>query len=276
MRSILLATSAMLAASQPSLSAEEALNPTLNERVTFQVGAHWTNFNKEKVSSQQAGGGPEIKIDLKTLGVDDDYTSPYSTFIWRPARRFQTMLSYFGTRNSGARVLDTDITFDDVTFPAGTSLNTDFELDVYLVNVGYSLFRTERFNLGVGGGVHVVDIEVSFEGRGQAGGDPAIVFDEANEDVLAPVPNLLAYGGYAFSPRLALQGGLGWLSLSYGKYDGRLLTLSGSLEYRFHENFGIGAGYRYFDLELDIDGSNFDHSFDLNIDGPFVYAVAGF
>jgi hypothetical protein len=276
MRSVLLATAAMLAAPPPGLGAEEALNPTLNERVTFQVGAHWANFDKEKVSSQQSGGGREIKIDLKTLGVDDDYTSPYFNFIWRPTRRFQTMLSYFGTRNSGTRVLDADITFDDVTFPADTSLHTEFEFDVYLVNLGYSVFRTERLNLGVGGGVHVVDIEVSFEGRGQVGDGPSIDFAEANEDVLAPVPNLVAYGGYAFSPRLALQGGLGWLSLSYGKYDGRLLTLSGSLEYRFHKNFGIGAGYRYFDLELDIDGSNFDHSIDLNIDGPFVYAVAGF
>jgi hypothetical protein len=252
-----------------------ALNPSLHEQFTFQIGAYWADFDKEKVSSRRSDGGPEIKIDLNTLGVDDDYTSPYFNFIWRPTKRIRTILSYFGTRNSGTRTIGRDLTYDGVTFPAGTSLHTEFEYDVYLANLGYSFVRTDQLTLGVGAGVHVVDIEVSFEGRGPRSGNQS-AFLETSEDVLAPVPNLWAYGAYAFSPKLALLGDFGWLSMSYGKYDGRLLALSANLEYRFHKNFGIGAGYRILDLELDIEGSNFDHSYDLNLDGPFLYLAAGF
>ena len=56
-----------------------------------------------------------------------------------------------------------------------------------------------------------------------------------------------------FTPELAIEGGLGYFSLSYDKYDGRLFTATAALEYRITDNIGVGAGYGLIDVDLSVD-----------------------
>ena len=127
--------------------------------------------------------------------------------------------------------------------------------------------------MGVGVGLHVMDIEVAFTGVGSVGGAQKAVV-ETEEAVLAPVPNLWAYGSWALSP--STHAGLGWLSLSYGKYHDQMFTLSGNLEYRFTERIGLGVGYRLLNLNLDVDDEPFRHGFEADQYGPFAYLAVGF
>jgi hypothetical protein len=90
------------------------------------------------------------------------------------------------------------------------------------------------------------------------------------------LPNLRLHGAYAFTPTLAFEAGLGWFSLSYDKYDGKFFVGTAALEWRPHENFGLGAGYTWLDVDLDVEEDRFTDNYDFALGGPLVFAIAGF
>jgi hypothetical protein len=249
-------------------------NATLNERFSFRLGAAFLDGDtKVRASSDRLGEGTEI--DLGDLGVDGDTTSPYFAFRWRFADRWRLNLEYFGADQDGAGVAQRDLVFGDIRIPAGVRAEAEFEVDVYAAAVGWSFLRDERSELGVGLGVHVADLSAQLRGAGFVG-NVEVPFASDSEDVTAPLPNLRLYGAYAFTPTVALTAGLGWFSLSYDKYDGDFFAGTAALEWRPHENFGVGAGWTWLDVDLDVDEDRGTDTYDFNLDGPVVFAVAGF
>ena len=95
-------------------------------------------------------------------------------------------------------------------------------------------------------------------------------------DITAPLPNILGYGAYAITPKLSVDGAVGWFGLDYGDYSGNLVTLVANLEYRLTKNFGVGVGYNYVDMDLTIDKSKRKDKYDLDYKGPVAYISASF
>ena len=87
---------------------------------------------------------------------------------------------------------------------------------------------------------------------------------------------MLGFGSYAFTPKLSVEGSVGWFGLDYNDYSGNLLALTANLEYRVTRHFGVGVGYNYFDMDLTIDQSNRKDKYDLKYKGPILYMSAGF
>ena len=50
--------------------------------------------------------------------------------------------------------------------------------------------------------------------------------------VLAPLPSLSLVGGYKMADNVYVEGRVGWLSLTYDKYEGDLLSLRLAAEWR--------------------------------------------
>jgi hypothetical protein len=250
------------------------LNPTLNERFSFRLGAAFldgdTSFSS---TSNQTGLAGEV--DLGDLGIDGKTTTPYFGFRWRFAERWRLNLEYFGSDQDGAGVAQTDLVFQDIRIPAGVLAEAEFSTDIYAASVGWSFLRDERMELGVGLGLHVADLSARIRGAGFIG-DIAVPVAAERADVTAPLPNLRLHGAYAFTPTLAFEAGLGWFSLSYDKYDGKFFVGTAAIEWRPHENFGLGAGYTWLDVDLDVDEARFTDNYDFDLNGPVVFAVAGF
>jgi len=95
-------------------------------------------------------------------------------------------------------------------------------------------------------------------------------------DVLAPLPTLALGGGYRIADSLYLSADLGYLSLSIDKYDGRIFSSRTQLEWRPWERLGIGAGYQFIDLDLDVDEGRINESYNLQLDGPTLFLSYGF
>ena len=93
---------------------------------------------------------------------------------------------------------------------------------------------------------------------------------------LLQAPNLLAYGTYAFTPKLSLDASAAYFSLSYDDYDGSLFRGTVNLEYRFNDHIGAGIGYNYTNMNLDIEDGDDTTEYDLSYTGPVVFLSAGF
>jgi hypothetical protein len=80
-------------------------------------------------------------------------------------------------------------------------------------------------------------------------------------------------GAYAFTEKFIAPSGGGWMSLSSGDYDGRLLAADVHLEYWLFKYAGLGAGYRYISIDFDYDDGEKDEEYNLSIPGLLLYVI---
>ncbi len=255
-------------------NAESGLNPALNETFSFRLGGAYLS-GSASVGADLKGGTSSPDISLDDLGVDADKWSPYFNARWRFADSFSAKFEYFGWQEDGSGIATADIEFEDITIPAGLRAHGDFDVDVYAVSLGWAFLKDPRYEMGVGLGLHIADLNTSIEGAGFIGNVPT-QSARGSTSVTAPLPNISLYGSYALTPKIALEATVGYFSLSYDKYDGELLVAAAALEYRFNERFGVGAGYSLFDIDLTVDNDRTTDRYNFDLHGPVIYLSAGF
>lgn len=245
----------------------------LDNRLTIYGGAQFYDATGEFNSTNE--GFPRITIDLDDLGLDENPVSPVAGVIFKFGKRWNLRLDYFGFNENGKRTADFSFNFGDLVVPIGARLDSSLNLNIYVVNLSYDFIYTEKARFGLGFGVHTADIDLDVSGRVTVAGRE-IFLGEGEEDFTAPVPNLYASGAYAFTDRFILRYGGGWLSLSYGDYEGSLWFVNASLEYWPFRHVGFGAGYRYFSADVEYNPGDRKEEYDVRFPGPVVYATLGF
>ncbi|MEN8206988.1 MAG: hypothetical protein ABFS24_13390 [Pseudomonadota bacterium] len=255
-------------------AASGTINPILNDPFTFRLGA--TYMEADGTFSSTIKGDPIDSLSTSDLDIADGNTRPYFGFRWRFADRWRLTFNYFGLDNDGSVRKDFDeLIFGDIRAKGILAVDTSFKTDFYVTQVGYSLLKNERGELGVGAGLHIVDFDTSLKVSGNISGIGGSVQSDS-VDLTAPLPNILGFGTYAFTPKLSLDGSIGWFGLDYDDYSGNFVTLAANLEYRLTDHFGIGIGYNYVDMALTINKSGRKDEYDLDYNGPVLYVSAGF
>ena len=148
-------------------------------------------------------------------------------------------------------------------------------MDFYVVNFAYNFISTRRARFGLGIGVHAADMDLEISAKVTVDGQEKFI-GEGHASVLAPLPNLYLGGAFAVTEKLITRFGGGWLSLSSGDYDGRLLAGDIHLEYWPFKYAGLGAGYRYITIDFDYDDGKKVEEYNLSIPGPLLYVIFGF
>jgi hypothetical protein len=253
------------------------LNPTLNDNFTFRLGGVSLDGDTTVSSTIKTSEDLPIgtDIDLGDLGIGGSQTSMWLGGHWRFAKKWRLDYEYFGSKQDGTGIAEADIRFGDIVIPAGIAAKAEFETDIYLLGVGWSFLRDEKSELGIGLGLHVADLNIGIEGVGFIE-DTLIPIGKETATATAPLPNARLYGAYAFTPTLALEGGVGWLSLNYGDFDGSLTTLSAVLEWRPSKNFGVGIGYTLFNVDLTVEDDVSRDEYDFRLNGPVLFVSTGF
>ena len=146
-------------------------------------------------------------------------------------------ISFFSVKSAGNKVLTADIEWDDKTISAGTTVNSHFDMDVYKINYVYSFYHNEKVELALTTGLHITALKLGLEADSITDGDEKV-------GVAIPLPTFGFKGEYTvIDKRLFVEYKTDYFFLKYDDYQGRLVTSSLSLEYRFVDNVGIGIGY---------------------------------
>jgi hypothetical protein len=259
--------SASLAA--PAVAEPQPFHPYLDTSDKHLLLLGYTRQHADVELSAQRDPLPDASIDLDDLGTDDTYNSWLAEYRYRINERWGVVAGAFTFKVDGSREISRDFNYDGVEFEAGASVETDIEVDTYIVDVLYTAHRSDRAELLVGGGLHMFDFSAELTGRVFAG-DLEASRSTASDDILAPLPNLRAQGFYALTPRLGVAATVGWLSANYDDYDGSFTFLHARLLYRFDGGFGISAGYQFTDIELEEKKSNGSNEYNIEFDGPTV------
>ncbi|MCP8899127.1 outer membrane beta-barrel protein [Gilvimarinus xylanilyticus] len=247
--------------------------------VQLKLGA-FAQTTDATVSSGNDTGGTDLS--LQTLGHDDSQTNFWVSGKWQFAERWQLWgnISQFDSEGSVDENFyfefgDLDIPADIDSVEGELNIDSTFNADLYIVNLGYELYQSPALKIDAGLGIHVVEFGLSMDVELQANDRTESLGSESSE-VTAPLPNIVLFGQWNITERIEASTTLGWLSLNYDDYDGELTALELEIDYALTDHFGIGAGYRYIDYGVTKHGERLTSSFDSLFEGPTVYAVMRF
>lgn len=234
------------------------------------------NVDTEVRSTLAANPGGGTVIDLEDdLGLDDGELLPAIYAGARLGGNFVITAEYFSLGRDTTATIARTITVDDVTFPVNGSITAGFDTKVYRFSVGYVFLGNETSELGAAIGLHATELDFSISGSGTVGGSP-LSNQVRRKDVLAPIPTLGLFGSFEAAPNVIIGGRADYLALGIDDYDGSVLNLQASAQYRIMDNVGIGVAYRYVDYDLDVEKDTYTASFDYNFWGPSFFIEIGF
>ncbi|HVN44006.1 MAG TPA: hypothetical protein VMT66_02050 [Steroidobacteraceae bacterium] len=184
-------------------------------------------------------------------------------FMFRLRDRNKVQVGYYETNRSGNELLTHDIVFGNETFPAGQMMATTFELKQFHINYTYSFIRNSHFELGSGLAAYLLQLDVIGQAKAQG------LYQEVT--AATPFPALPLDLAWAISKRWAATGRVAFLWINHHNLSGRYWDTHADLQYRWLQNFTVGAGYSSIRSNLTHEGGSFPGVVDLTITGPELF-----
>ncbi len=247
-------------------------NPILTDNFLIGVGI----FNPlKKVNISAEGSIPTaeyIDNDLdfdNGFGLNDFETTFTFDFMWRfsKSNKWSLRAEYFKISNTEKAVLEEDVEWEDLIFREGTSVKGGFGLALYKIFIGRVISTGDKHELGGGLGVHALDVSAFIEGNAGIN-DDEIEFERSEVSVVAPLPNIGFWYFYAPTEKLSFTAKLDWFGISIGDFGGSLWNLSPGVNYQVYKNIGLGASYKFFRVDIDVDKDDWKGNFNMSFSGP--------
>jgi hypothetical protein len=267
-----------------AIADSDSANPVMNDKFTVYLGG----FFPEVDSSVRVDGdilGPGDNIDFeKTLGLEESKTLLWGGIGWQISRRNSLEFEFANLNRDGfVQAISDPIQIEDNLVQAGAALDTAFDVTLGRLTYGFSIIKDEKKDLRLKAGLHIADLGVSFQATGVVCVDgeplPCTSFTSdflESEDVTAPLPHFGGEFSYAFSPKLMARLQVIGFAIELDSIDGSLIEVDADLVWSPWRHFGLGAGLRYFNANLESKGSKLNGEFDFDYYGPAIFGIFTF
>lgn len=251
-----------------------AQDSPLFPRVSLTGGGATSEFDTNVRVDPDDGASEGTLVNVeRDLGLADSRSVTRFDLQWRPFARHELAVSHFSAPRRGFAFIDREIVFRDEVYPVQALVTTKFDLDYWSATYTYWARRSERdgFGLSVGLATLAMDASVTAE-------RPATTFTVTQfAETEVPVALGGVQGRIAFTPRVLGEASVAALPrVTIEDYTGRALTASARLEFRPVRWVGVGAGYSYFRLDVDVDAADLGGSLDMTLRGPEAFVRLAF
>ncbi len=202
------------------------------------------------------------------FGLDDSVDQGRMEMMFRLRERNRLRVDYFKLDRFAARTVTRPINFGDTTFDANQGAATSFDWRMLGFTWSYSALRRERYEVGVGLGIHLLEAEAI----GQ-------VIDTGERDEASGAgafPTFAIDGTWRITPQFALTGRAQHFSVSVDGNSGSLADYHMDVQYRWRPNFALGFGYTIIRARLELDDDDFPGRFGLKTNGPEAFLRISF
>lgn len=220
------------------------------DRFSFNLGGYIADINSSvTLGSGTLGLGASVDVE-EALGLDSSMSVLKAGVRYRfgSTRRHVLGLQYYDFRRSSTKTLETDITWHDKTYTAGTTVESYLDIAILKAGYSYAFFQDDRISLAASIGLFVTPIDAGIRAAG--GGTE-------EESITAPLPVVGMSFDFAITPKLFLKQSLEVFYLEIGDFKGSINTFTIACEYNFWKNVGFGIGYDMFDLKIEANGSDY-------------------
>ena len=226
------------------------------ETVSIKLGTFLSDFDTTATLSGPNGG---TSVNLEdALGLDDQQATFRGELGWRFAPRHRVVLGYYDFERSSVGMSSSSFTVDTpegtYVFDANATITTEFDWRLIPISYAYSFYKTDDLELSASVGVHWFDATIGFTGSATVtppGGVPTPVASAAEaETASGPLPVFGLQAGYAITPKWVVGGHLSYFGLEYDEYSGSLVDARLDTEYWFTDNFSVGLGYTWYNIDF--------------------------
>lgn len=251
----------------------QAQDPIL-DRFELRIGGE--QLDAESTVRVDEGSVVGTSIDFEDdLGLEDDTESIAVEVAFRVGRRHQIGISRRSLDRTGTRRLDENVTFQGFTFPFG--VDTESFLDLEMTGLSYTFWPLLGSSGGVGIslGAYQTDLDAGITGRATVGGVELSRTEEASES--APLPFLGVEVRLQPADRWRVLGRYRVLSIDdLDGWEGDLTDASAGVELQLLPHLWVGAAYRIYELDVQVDESSFSGAAELDFSGLGAYATLTF
>jgi hypothetical protein len=226
-----------------------------------------------RIDGQSPGGGlpgrtGSVLSGERDLGFDGRRPQGRIEIVFRLRERNRLRVDYFATDRQGDRVIGRQVLFGHEVFQSTDRVTSSLDWREFALTYTYSLLRTDRFEVGLGLGVHFLQAYA----RGEV---PARQLRQEVSGAGA-FPTVPLDFTWRISRRFALTARGQYFHAALNKFQGSLGEYHGDVQYRWKPNFSLGAGYTVMRYSLDLHDTSFPGSFRLNVRGPEAFFKVSF
>jgi len=202
------------------------------------------------------------------LGLSNQAYQPRFELMFRLRPRHRLRVNFFDLRRNGSTVLNSTILFGDQTFQGSQPLNSTINWRQMDITYTYSFLRGERYELGAGVGLHLLEAEAI----AQVPGTPQRVdYNQAG-----PFATLALDGTYLIAKHWSFNARANYMHLTVHNFSGELEDYHADVQYRWRRNVAFGIGYDRYLADLTVRNHNPSGLLDLMIRGPQAFVRVSF
>jgi hypothetical protein len=260
---------------EPVLKPSEALSPKTN-KLASPVSDHFyvrgtyfpaTVTTTLRVDPSSAVEGTTLSGE-DDLGLDDKIDQGRVEFDIRMREHNHLRVDYFKLNRFKEQALPRDIVFGDFTFTEGTTFRSKLDWRVLTFTYTYSFVHTDRFEGGLGLGLHIIQAQAE-------GGQPGTTRREETTEV-GIFPTIAANAAFRISKRWSITARGQQYSANPEDFDGTMADYHADIQYRWRRNFALRLGYTKLKTDLEVFDEDQPLLFVLDTSGPELFFRVSF
>jgi len=255
---------ALILSTSASAQSEPELTGNLPGKFSINAGVLLGADVDTKLRLDSKQGGLGTTIDLESLlGLKSSAQSFAGGITWRPHRRHQLSLSYYGLKRSNSKAIDRSITVGDSTYAVGVKFTAKFNTTYATLGYRWSPLLTSRVSAGLS-----VVIPVLFASTGLTAEGASTQADVTRkEDVTVPIPLPGIFATFRLGRQFWLDTRAQYLKVTIFGITADNWDYGAALQYYPISHLGIAAGVAGNNIAVSGDGDR--------LKGKFSYDVLG-
>lgn len=202
------------------------------------------------------------------LGLTRNNPDGLLELTFRIRERNRMRVDYLQLDRSGNVVLGRTVVFGNETYAAGNAVQTQLDWKMMDFTYTHAFIQTDRFELGAGLGVHLLDADVT-------GADPTLVenHETARTGAFATVALETMW---RISRRFAFTAHGQYFGTTINGVSGSLGEYHGDFQYRWRPPLAIGVGYSYVRASFETVTGSTPGRIALAVEGPEAFVRVSF
>jgi hypothetical protein len=239
------------------------------ETFSFNLGGITNTFDS---SVRLDGASRGTEYNLEKGGLKDNLSSFMASGTWRITERNRIDALYFGVKRSASHTTTRNITVDDQTIPAGSTVSTEAKTDYLFFDYRYSFYKSDAWEFAGVLGLYGGKFDFTVAGPGVVLGSPVNV----SESTTVPLPLIGVSADWYIQPQWKVSSLLSGMQAKVGDVDGRVNVFTISTDYMITRNLGLGAAYLYSEINVDVSKSGFNGNVNFKNNAGLLYATLRF
>jgi hypothetical protein len=222
------------------------------------------------------GGNLGSRLDFEDdLNLDERKNTLLAAARWRFRDRHFLEIEYFNLKRYGTKRIEEEIRFGETVFPITAQIDSSFTTEVTRLSYAYRVVRHPDWGLALSAGLHLTRLRTVLNGTFTDDVD-APVFTRELASVTAPLPVFGLSGARRLSEKWTFLARGQWFFLEVDDVAGAITHAAVHFEHSTFDNIGLGIGYDWFDIDVDLADALWRGTAEVRFKGPMIFLQGSF